>query len=56
MVQAATFFMLGIAMVVVVFVAFYVATLDGSIFGVTHTPAAPKFELFVRTSSIRSSN
>jgi hypothetical protein len=56
MVQAATFFMLGIAMVVVVFVAFDVATLDGSIFGVTHTPAAPKFELFVRTSSIRSSN
>jgi hypothetical protein len=57
MVQAATFFTLGIAMVVVVFVAFYVApTLDGSIFGVTHTPAAPKFELFLRTSSIRSSN
>jgi undecaprenyl pyrophosphate synthase len=42
--------------VVVVFVAFYVATLDGSIFGVTHTPAAPKFELILRTSSIRSSN
>jgi hypothetical protein len=57
MVQAATFFMLGIAMVVVVFVAFYVAlTLDGSIFGVTLTPAAPKFELFLRTSSIRSSS
>jgi hypothetical protein len=57
MVEAATFFTLGIAMVVVVFVAFYVApTLDGSIFGVTHTPAAPKFELFLRTSSIRSSN
>jgi hypothetical protein len=57
MVQAATFFMLGIAMVVVVFVAFYVApTLDGSIFGVTHMPAAPKFKLFLRTSSIRSSN
>jgi hypothetical protein len=56
MVQAATFFMLGIAMVVVVFVAFYVATLDGSIFGVTHMPAAPKFKLFVRTSLIRSSN
>jgi hypothetical protein len=56
MVQAATFFMLGIAMVVVVFVAFYVVPmLDGSIFGVTHTPAAPKFELFLRTSSIRSS-
>jgi hypothetical protein len=34
----------------------YVATRDGSIFGVTHTPAAPKFELFLRTSSIRSSN
>jgi hypothetical protein len=56
MVQAATFFMLGIAMVVVVFVAFYVVTLDGSIFRVTHTPAAPKFKLFVQTSSIRSSN
>ncbi len=50
MVQAATFFTHGIAMVVVVFVAFYVATLDGSIFGVMHTPAAPKFELFLRTS------
>jgi hypothetical protein len=38
-------------------VAFYVAlTLDGSIFGVMHTPAAPKFELFLWTSSIRSSN
>ncbi len=36
--------------------AFYVATLDGSIFGVTHTPVAPKFELFLRTSLIRSSN
>jgi hypothetical protein len=48
MVQAATFFMVGIAIVVVVFVAFYVAlTLDGSIFGVMHTPAAPKFELFL---------
>jgi hypothetical protein len=57
MVQAATFFTLGIAMVVVVFVAFYVLpTLDGSIFGVMHTPAAPKFELFLRTSSIRSLN
>jgi hypothetical protein len=57
MVQAATFFTLGIAGVVVVFVAFYVMPmLDGSIFGVTHMPAVPKFELFLRTSSIRSSN
>jgi hypothetical protein len=54
--QAATLFTFGIAMVVVGFVAFYVTTLDGSIFGVTHTPVAPKFELFFRTSSIRSSN
>jgi hypothetical protein len=56
MIQAATFFTLGIAMVVVVFVAFYVAMLDGSIFGVMHMPAMPKFELFLRTSSIRSLN
>jgi hypothetical protein len=58
MVQAATFFTLGIAMVVVVFVAFYVTpTPDGSIFGVMHMPAAPKFELFLREkTSIRSSN
>jgi hypothetical protein len=46
MVQAATFFMLGIAMVVVVFVVFYVAMLDGSIFGVTHMPAAPSSNYF----------
>jgi hypothetical protein len=31
--------------VVVVFVAFSVAMLDGSIFRVMHTPAAPKFEV-----------
>jgi hypothetical protein len=43
-------------MVVVVFVAFYVTTLNGSIFGVMHTPATPKFELFLWTSSITSSN
>jgi hypothetical protein len=36
--------------VVVVFVAFSVAMLDGSIFGVMHTPATPKFE-FLRTFS-----
>jgi hypothetical protein len=38
------------------FCGFLCCELDGSIFGVTHTPAAPKFELFLRTSSIRSSN
>ncbi len=42
--------------VVVVFVAFSVVTLDGSIFGVTHMPAAPKFKLFLRTSLRTSSN
>jgi hypothetical protein len=50
MVQAATFFTLGIAMVVVVFVAFYVTMLDGSIFGVMHTPATPiRSSNFLRT-------